>query len=68
MRLRVQLVVEHVACVRVVGFDDEQARVPLLQELALEVAPVEVDVGEATAVDVVTIDVVLELDHLPEQP
>src|SRR5215213_5294731 len=34
---RVEFVVEHVARVRVVGLDDEQARVALLQELALEV-------------------------------
>src|SRR5690242_10858610 len=67
-RASVELVVEHVARVGVVGLDDEQPRVAELQELAFEVAAAEVDVGEATAVDVVTFDVVLQLHHLAEQP
>src|SRR6478609_7818449 len=64
----VQLVVEHVAGVSVVGFDDQEPRVALLQELAFVVAAVEVDVREATAVDVVALDVVLQPHHLTEQP
>ena len=64
----VEFVVEHVACVSVVGLDDQQALVALPQELAFTVLPVEVHVGEAAAIDVVTFDIVLESHHLPEQP
>ena len=61
-----ELLVEHRARVRVVGLDDEQARVALLeQELVLEALSVEVDVRQVAAVDVVAFDVVLEPHELP---
>src|SRR3954447_17684893 len=68
MRSRVQLVVEHLARVGVIGLDDEQARVALAQELLLEVRTVQIHVGEPAAVDVVALDVVLQAHELPEEP
>jgi len=66
--LRVELLVEHVACVGTVGIDDEQPCVAATEQLVVEPLAFEVHVREASAVHVAALDVVLETHELTEQP